>query len=617
MNKNINKMLDILLQQKNFITNKQLATLIGVTERSVRNYVAKVNSSSKGDCLIISSENGYKLNKVRYGIETDETSNMNGDGRLLFQIAFLLAKQGDYVQLDTIADQLNYSRESIRSKIQKLFVRIKHMKLDVTFDSKVFTGVRLIGKEEAIRLLLEQLVPLKIFSKDRLVERLSLFFEEMLDKSTIKNVIKLLDEALANSTCTVEYKTYVKMIVHLVIMIIRTNNNEYIEHLVAYDRDILEFSEYKMAEELLKYMKLENNNELLSLTYYLLSLPLDIDNSEVFMNDKNNVFIVENSLLKTEKYFGIPVFSNKKFRNQIVNHIARLLNPIRENIPIFNPYASELKHEYIFAYSIASFIYDDLEKQMDLSVPEEEIAYLSIHIQLVLNEEKKRELNVLLLVQNKQIETLLIKNKVEMFFQNIKITRIDHKLRQEIPDCYNLILTTVDEYSDNYKGIKIIHISRNFNSKDIQNVQRFVETSGISDLIENADYFHINEKSNIAALKRLLDLSGYSDLFDEFKERESMSTTEVGNLTALPHPFLTKFPYHSKVIIGINQSNIMWGEQNVRLIIAYIPAKQLGINNNFFRDVYIHSSNLNIVQEILKTQKKNDFIRIWNKERGY
>jgi len=620
MNKNINKMLDVLLQQKDFITNKQLSELVGVTERSVRSYVAKVNESFNGEKLIVSTEKGYKIDKSKYDSKNINSNDSDSDDEILFRIALLLINSTGYTQIDIIADQLSYSSESIRSKIQKLFLKIKQFDIGLSFESKIFTGVRLVGNEESKRLILEELVPLKIFSKEKLIYQLDNFFKDMTDIKEITQSVKMVDNTLTAHNCTVEYWTYVKLIIHIIIMNYRVKSHHYVTELASYEDVVHEFSEYKLASSLIDDFKIgKTKEELLSLTYYLLALPLDITNPEIILNDETTISAIKETLFKAEKYFNIPVYSNENYQNQIVNHIARLLNPIKEKIPIFNPYFTELKHEYLFAYSISSFIYDDLKKRLSLSIPESEIAYLSIHIQLVLNEEKDGILKTLLIVNNKQIETKLIKNKVEMFFQNIHIARIEHDFEKANFNEFDLILTTIGEYpSPKYYRIdKLIHISRNFNSMDIQSVQRFISTIGTSNLIDDADYFHINESSSIDAIEKLLELSGYSNLIDNFKDREKMSSTDVGNYTALPHPFLTKFSYNPKVIIGINKSNIIWGTQKVKLIIAYIPSEQLEVNKGFFRDVYVHTNNLETVLKLLKTKNKQNFISVWNKERGY
>lgn len=91
MQENIRNLLNILLQQDNFTTSNQLADMLGVTERSIRNYVNTLNQGSESlEPLIISTNQGYKLQKDIY------TKSMKGqfvdtkENELLFQITLLL-----------------------------------------------------------------------------------------------------------------------------------------------------------------------------------------------------------------------------------------------------------------------------------------------------------------------------------------------------------------------------------------------------------------------------------------------------------------------------------------------------------------------------------------------
>ncbi len=66
MNEKIKQLLDILLQQKDYLTALQLSEMLGVTERSIRNYVRTLNSSETQGPLIISSNKGYRIQRDLY-----------------------------------------------------------------------------------------------------------------------------------------------------------------------------------------------------------------------------------------------------------------------------------------------------------------------------------------------------------------------------------------------------------------------------------------------------------------------------------------------------------------------------------------------------------------------
>lgn len=126
----------------------------------------------------------------------------------------------------------------------------------------------------------------------------------------------------------------------------------------------------------------------------------------------------------------------------------------------------------------------------------------------------------------------------------------------------------------------------------------------------------MNVKDSGAAIKYLLKKSGYQNLCPYFLERESMSSTDIGNRVALPHPFLKGSETFSKVIVGINSHEILWGNQKVRLIIMYIPDANLKVDEAFFNEVYQKTKNICYINKLIDTSSKEEFIKIWNEKKG-
>ena len=155
-------------------------------------------------------------------------------------------------------------------------------------------------------------------------------------------------------------------------------------------------------------------------------------------------------------------------------------------------------------------------------------------------------------------------------------------------------------------------MSRSLNGTDLAAIRSFVDSLGTFDLIRNLDYYHMEVDNSTDALHYLLNKSGYGSLLSHFMQREDMSSTDIGNMVALPHPFLKGSETSAKIVIGINDHNITWGKQNVRLVIIYIPASDLKTNKDFFNDVCQRTSDITLVQSLLKSQTKSEFIKLWN-----
>ncbi|WP_318766891.1 PTS sugar transporter subunit IIA [Lactiplantibacillus carotarum] len=178
---------------------------------------------------------------------------------------------------------------------------------------------------------------------------------------------------------------------------------------------------------------------------------------------------------------------------------------------------------------------------------------------------------------------------------------------------HQLIISYSDENPPTLK-VPLISVSRELRSEDISKIQMEVDSFGTSALINELDFYKMNESSNVDAIKFLINKAGYVNLLPYFMKREVMSPTDIGNMVALPHPFLKGSESRAKIIVGINQHEIPWGHQLVRLVIIYIPTADLKTNKSFFNDVYQRTSQLTTVQQLLKTVNKEQFIKVWNEK---
>lgn len=618
MNEKIKQLLDVLLQQKGYLTALQLSDMLGVTERSIRNYVRTLNSSETQDPLIVSSNKGYKIQRDLYNESVKNRLFAKDDEELLFRIALILMNQSTFITFDDLAVQLNYSVESIRSKVQALFSKIHDLKLHVRLESRIFTGIRILGEENQKRLLLEQLIPIEQIEKGNLTDSTFKLMGLLANRKSIKAEIGSIDAVFSRHHTTMDFIVYAKIICHMIIVMNRCKNASLIT-LSEVGSNNESHPEFQLASSLLamSVYPINDEAETMALTNYLIALPLNTPGAFVPDMNARQKKVLEASLKRAEEYYAIPLYSNKRYRAQIMNHVMRLLDPLEESIPIFNPYSEKTKREYLFAYSIACFLYDDLESDFDLQIPESEIAYLAIHIQLILTEETKNVIPTKLVFQGKKAEGELFRYKIQTYFPRLEIEAVTPTIDQSDIEKYQLIICCGFQETTSVISSKVIEISKEMDTRDIAKIQNFVETIGTASLIQQLDYHHINESSSEEAIEYLLRKSGYLNLLPYFQKRESMSPTDIGHLVAMPHPFLKGSETTAKVIVGINRQEIPWGHQKVRLVVIYIPAADLKTNKNFFNDVYEHTSDLAEVHALLETKTKQEFIDVWNRKGEY
>ncbi|MDK1727897.1 BglG family transcription antiterminator [Dellaglioa algida] len=614
MNRNIERLLDILLQQNDYLTSYQLAEIIGVTERSIRNYVRTLNRNESYEPLVISSNKGYKIQKNIYNLST-KNQFFNNEANLLLDIARVLVDQKDYTSFDEIARKLNYSVENIRIKVQQLFEKIKEMNIKVELDSKIFIGIQIVGTENQKRLLLEQLLRIELITKENLVGSAHQILNGFLSRDLIREQINTIDTVFSAHHVTMDFRVHAKIICHMVIFKYRYDENQIIKY-DNEDNKSGDLPEHKIARDILMGgpASIENNSERIALENYLISLPINIPGNYISKINIDKRKVIEHSLSNAEKYYSIPIYSKERYRFQITNHIIRLFTPLEDSIPIYNPYSIETKHEYLFAYSIACFLYDELQRTMTLYIPESEIAYLAIHIQLILAQESKSIINTVLVFQGKSTEAEVFRYKLQTYFPTIQINHISLELDLRMVKKYQLVILC-NQMDEELNDSRILTVTRKLIANDILKLQSYIDSVGTFSLIDNLDFYVIDEKNSINAIKYLINKSGYGNLLPYFIKREKMSSTDIGNLVSLPHPFLKGSETSAKIIIGINKSEISWGNQKVRLIIIYVPSADLKANENFFDDIYQHTGNIVTIQKLLTANSKEEFIKLWNQKR--
>lgn len=270
-------LLDILLQQDDYLTASQLAQIIGVTERSIRNYVRNLNGNQYQEPLIIATNAGYKIQKAIYN-ESVKNQLLDKDvTNILFNIAFLLANETDFISFDELALKVHYSVESIRNQVQQLFSKIKEDNFKLKINTRIFTGIKLEGDEEQKRLFLESLLPIGQITKESIETSTYILLDSIVERKMIQEEIQILDQTFSKRNVSMDFMVYSKILCHMLILLNRTRF-EYSLPFRDEDLRISEYPEYQLAQELLSNQTLTINSESerVSLTNYLITLPINI-----------------------------------------------------------------------------------------------------------------------------------------------------------------------------------------------------------------------------------------------------------------------------------------------------------------------------------------------------
>ncbi|KMV01259.1 hypothetical protein ACS72_00085 [Acinetobacter sp. VT 511] len=126
---------------------------------------------------------------------------------------------------------------------------------------------------------------------------------------------------------------------------------------------------------------------------------------------------------------------------------------------------------------------------------------------------------------------------------NIRIDSLlaNHEIHL-LPEGIETIITTSEIAEQQQLNVQnIILVSEMITSDDMKNISIQLNRGLLKYYLSPDDVFFLNEDNPIDLLKKLTELGDIQHLYTSIVEREKMSSTNIGNLVAMPHPFFVPF----------------------------------------------------------------------------
>ena len=596
------------------VTSTILSEVLGVTDRTIRNYIKTINESSNIE--IVSSSKGYAIKSDNDELIHERLSpnkKETEDAILDFEIIQYLMNKDEYISYDEIADKFFFSPQTIRRRIQNLTIDIKELNIQVSINTQVFKGIKLEGTEIQKRILLERYFTIIPIKKELFQRFVINSFYTWVNKDVINNIFEMVDTINIDYSLNLEFQMYKKITVQLIIMVHQIQCNRIVSINDTILTDLSNFVEYNVGkafrEKLSKDIDI-SNEEAIYFVNYLMSLQLDLDETQIENKNPTIIKNIENILYQIECDYHVPVISEEKFKNNIINHIYRMINPVSYNLFIYNPFVKETKSEYFFSFSIASNIALQIEKKFQVIIQDSEIAYLAYHVQVILDSLEKKKIKTVILYSRNYERTKLLASKISTYFDELEICKIE-KCTTKYTFDYAYFYIGINLTSIPKTKANIITINHGFDSSDIKKIRFSLEAQ--QSIVEASAIDWIDESSIETAIQKLLTLNNMTQFYDLIMKREQISYTSIGNLVAIPHPYFEKNEYKESILIGLNKSKIKWGNEMVQLIIIYIPSSDIERNEYVFSEFFQKTKSIESVKKLMLAKTKEEFISTWNK----
>lgn len=619
-NKKESIIIKYLSKSKGYVTANELANLLDVSTKTITRSISSLNKFLKKYSVEIVSYRGLgyemcgnkeNISKVVQmaqdcidGIgEDDGTEN-----RISSAISLLINR--DYISIDKISEELNLSQASI----SKLFLKVKEVviKYDLNIKSKPCYGSYIVGDEKKIRLLIMD-HSIKISENRNVQVKL-----DNIKNEEIKEIEKIIVKHLKENNMIMSDKDFDLLLAKFIISVSRIRKKSKIDTDYKTKDDSYIFIE-KIMKEISNFLNITVEE---SEIYYILNYSGTILHSYSQGNNKEEIDykiseIVMSSLEEIYIISGNDYRKDEEFLKAIYDHTKRMLSRVLENVRIDNPLMNQIKDNLPIELNLAVFLGKRLEEEFNIKIKENELAYIAVHFAVSTEKMKKEKVKNIAIVCHYGIGTgQLLAEKIRQNINDINIVGvyplryIDTVITKDI----DLVVSTNPIKNINKQVVYVDNIFSDDVLKNIKN--KLYEDNFREEIFKNMFNKDVFFKLNVGSRDELIKIvskkmkdKGYisKEAINKIVEREQISSTELGNLVAIPHTIMDE---NKKSIISVTilDKPILWNKKEVQIVFMIFFSKEEKENAPVFRQLYNFVKDEEKVKRSIKVSKFDEFI---------
>ncbi|MBX9471563.1 BglG family transcription antiterminator [Microcella sp.] len=581
------RMLELLFQADDWVTATELAEQLGVTTRSVRSYVAAAKSAAHPRAIVAASTAGYRLNREQYADFLDESRERSGGSAetpqdRVHHLVRRLTESQLGIDVHELADSLFVSESTIEADLRKVKALVEGASASLERRGSV---VRLTGSEGARRRLLSSLVQ-------------SESTQGMLDLDAIESEFALaglgafkteLIEALDGAGFFINEYGIDAVILHVAIAVDRARRDQHLPDAATTTvperhLPIVQILERLTTEHFEVALTLADTDYLARLLITRVIAPGNGPAGETVV-DEDDVATVRRIVdLVLEEY--VVDFRDEAFITRLAIHLGNLVARARENAHTRNPLTRSIKSSYPLIFDIAVYIASIVQRERGITVDDDEISYIALHLGSHLERVSRREERVSCTIVCPSYYDLhtILRTRIERELGGevsveFVVTRTDVDPRELTSD---LVISTIPTTSAR-DGVVVVQPFLTDDDIDAiraaaSRVRRQRRRARITDeLLEYFDerlFFTAPPGDDPESIIRGLGAALVdADVIDEAYvaaalERERMSSTAFTETLAVPHAMgLTA--ERTAIAIALSPAPIAWGDARVS-VIAFI-----------------------------------------------
>lgn len=621
------RMLELLLQADDWVTATELAEQLGVTTRSVRSYVAAAKTAAHPLAPLTASTAGYRINREAYAefiaVSRERGASAETPQDRVHHIVRRLTETSAGLDVHGLADTLFVSESTLEADLRR--VKAFADESGATVERRG-SRVALAGSEGARRRLLSRLLQ-------------SEMTQGILDLETIEQEFALsglgafkteLIQELDGAGFFVNEYGIDAVILHVAIAVDRARRDQ---HLPAGGATVVPERHVPIVAILTRLAREHFAVELTPAdTDYLARLlvtrviaPGNGPAGDAHV-DEDDLATVRRIVDQVLEEYGVD-FHDDAFVARLAIHLGNLVARARENAHTRNPLTRSIKSSYPMIFDIAVFIASIVQRERGITVDDDEISYIALHLGSHLERLSRREERVSCTIVCPSYYDLhaIVRTRVERELGSelsveFVVTRTDVDPRELTSD---LVISTIPTIAVR-EGVVIVQPFLTDDDIDairagVSRVRRHRRRVRIADeLLEyfDASLFFVpppggDPESIIRGLGAALVEAGVVD--DAYVaaalERERMSSTAFTEALAVPHAMgLTA--ERTAIALALSPTPIPWGDARVSVIafIAFSAEGRARFQPLFDQFVEVFAARRDVAELVRESSDFDSFI---------
>ena len=618
------KIIRYLMQMPAFVKGKVLADALHISLRTLQYEITAINQIFH-DKLILSTNQGYMINA-----DTDADlhalfflpDQKNEQHALLKQL--LLAQ--DEISIDDFAERCYLSTSTLLSHLKQLHAPLAAYQLHV---KRKHNHIWIDGSEYDKRKLINHLLREEAKPGQPSFEKLTSDFGDM----NLLRCKQMIEASIERYHCHLETSYAGALFLNIAVALFRIHNQHYMEALAdPIDRSSIEYQIARdICEQYAQHYPIHIYPE--DVAYIALLLIGQIKPYILFSEEGASSMIsaafkeqVRAILHRTFQYYMLHI-DYASFLSNFTLHVDALIKRAKYHQYVSNATTETIKFSCPFIYDVAVYLAKELEEAFAITIPEEEIGFLSIHIGFGIESSTKEHncIRVLLICEDyHQSAQTIIKYLKKDYADVIEISNVIFGVPANNDELdVDLILSTIPLH---ILHKRVLLISPFYTDMDRSMIEEAISACLKERKIEQEHdlltryfdehlFFHRTDLTEKEEVIRFLGQQIVSfgiaqpEFIDSVLKREEMSSTCFFETFAIPHAMELNAK-KTMFCVLINENGIHWDQHQIKIVLMIAVKQQDRLEFMKIYNSIIHVLwNQSKVAKLIQAQDYQDFIK--------